>query len=151
MSWRSITDDDIRSGLNASEDALLRENLLADGQSDPFEQIRAQVTSVFRDAIRSNPANELDPDATKLPESAIFHAVAIIRQRLATRFPLAQEEDKNRDEEAKSAREYLRNVAKDGSPTVEAPGETVQTRQAIPSPAINESPRRDGWRNQDGI
>lgn len=151
MSWRAITENDIRSGLNSTEDVVFRENLLASGQTDPFAQISAQVTSLFRDAIRANPSNELDGDATTLPESAIFHAVAIIRQRLAARFSGAMEEDKTRGEEAKAARDYLKAVAVKGSPTVELPGATGQTKQPLPSPAINESPRRDGWRNQDGI
>lgn len=151
MSWRAITDDDIRSAITEPEDTIFRESLLVDGQTEPYSQVAGQVTSLFRDAIRANPANELDPDPTFLPESAIFHAVAIIRQRLTTRFAAGGEEDKTRADEVKAAREYLKAVAVKGTPTVDAPGETVQTKQPLAAPAVNESPRRDGWRNQDGI
>ena len=151
MSWRAITDDDIRSSMNGPEDETYRNQLLTAGQSDPYAQISGQVTSLFRDAIRANPANTLDPDPATLPESAIFHATAVIRQRLMTRFPGIATEYENRKEEAKAAREYLTRVAMKGSPTVENPDNAAETKQSIPSPAINESPRRDGWRNQDGI
>lgn len=151
MSWRAITDDDLRSAITAPEDISFRERLMVDGQSDPYRQIFAQVTGVFRDAIRSNPANELSPDPLHLPESAIFHAVALIRLRLTTRFSESSDEDPARADEVKGARQFLRDVAKPGAPTVSAPSDSNQTRQPTLSPAVNQSPRRSGWRNQDGI
>lgn len=150
MSWRTINDDDIRSAISEPEDTLFRTRLLAEGQTDPYTAISAQVTSLFRDAIRSNASNKLDPDPATLPEAAIFHATAIIRQRLMTRFSSGVE-DETRAAEARAARDYLAAVAKGGCPTVENPDNAAQTKQAVPSPAVNESPRREGWRNQDGI
>lgn len=146
--WRPLTDDDIRSAITSAEDTAFRTKLITDGQSDPYAQICGQITGLFRDAIRGNAANELDPEVSHLPEGAIFHAVAVIRQRLCTRFGIG-EQTEARTDEYKAAMDYLKGLP--SGPTVEKPSNSEEIRQPIGSPGVNQSPRREGWRNQDGI
>ena len=146
--WRSLTDDDLRSAISAAEEASFRTKLLGEGQADPFAVIFAQVTKNFRDAIRANPANELDPDEATLPEGAIFHAVAIVRHRLCGRFNAGEQTETRRDE-YKEATAWLKAVP--SGPPVEPPGTATAVKKNLPAPAVNQSPRRDGWRDQDGI
>ena len=147
--WRTPTEDDFLSAISATEDTTFRTKLLQGGQADPYGPILAQTTGIFRDAIRSHSANRLDPDASKLPEAAIFHLVVIMRQRLSTRFNVGEQTEARRDE-YKEANKWLAGVAK-GDIRVEEPGEAPSTQTPVLSPAVNESPRRDGWRHQDGI
>lgn len=147
--WRAITDDDLRSCISSAEETAFRTKLLAEGQSDPFAQIFQQFTGTFRDAIRTYPTNKLDPDPSFLPEGAITHAVILIRQRLCGRFNVGEQTETRRDE-FKEASIYLKGVAK-GEPLVEQASATPDVQTPILSPAVNESPRRDGWRTQDGI
>jgi hypothetical protein len=146
--WRAITEDDLRSCLAGPEDTAFRTRLLADGQTDPYGPIIGQVTRSFRDAIRSG-GNELDADPDTLPEGAIFHAVVIARQRLCGRFNVG-EQTETRKEEYRAATAYLNRLA-EGRERPESPGAPTATNQAMAGPAVNESPRRDGWRDQDGI
>ncbi|MEO5914860.1 MAG: hypothetical protein ABIS50_11545 [Luteolibacter sp.] len=147
--WRQITEDDLRSCINSAEEAAFRTKLLAEGQNDPFAQVFQQFTGTFRDAIRSHSANKLDPDPATLPEGAITQAVILIRQRLCGRFNVGEQTETRRDE-FKEASAYLKGIAK-GDPLVEQPSAEEITQTPVLAPAVNESPRRDGWRNQDGI
>ncbi len=107
MSWRAITEDDIRAALTAPEDEAYRGQLLSAGQTDPLEQIIAQVTLQVRNSIRSCPKNRLHATTTFLPEGAIFYAVAIIRYRLLSRFAIG-EQDQPGDARSAEYREALR-------------------------------------------
>jgi hypothetical protein len=146
--WRAIEDEDLRSAISSKEEETFRNRLTAEGQGDPFVAIFGQVTRNFRDAIRSG-GNELDPDPANLPDGAIFHAVVIIRQRLCGRFNVGEQTETRRDE-YKAASDYLKALAA-GDIRPEAPGNETATTQPLPAPAVNASPRRDGWRDQDGI
>jgi hypothetical protein len=46
-------------------------------------ELTANVVAEFRDNIRSNPGNTLDPDAAKIPQSCLRHAESIIFFQLA--------------------------------------------------------------------
>jgi hypothetical protein len=150
MSWRAPTEEDLQSCISADEDRLWRTKLLATAQGDPYASIISQVTLNFREAIRTNPSNTLDEDPATLPEGAIFHAMAIVRHRLSSRFNSTAPSEA-RMEEWKAAQSYLRDVAKANGLAIEQPGDVESAKQPIPPMAVNESPRRDGWRNQDGI
>lgn len=147
--WRAITEDDLRSCISSAEEMAFRTKLLAEGQGDPFSQIFQQFTGTFRDAIRTHTTNQLDPDPSFLPEGAITYAVIMIRQRLCGRFNVGEQTETRRDE-FKEASNYLKAVSK-GDVVVEQASETPDVRTPILSPKVNESPRRDGWRRQDGI
>lgn len=127
---------------------MLRTKLKAEGQADPYGPIIDQVTRLFRDAVRSG-GNELDPDPDTLPEGAIFHAVVIARQRLCGRFNVG-EQTEDRRMEYRAAEAYRKALAS-GDERTETPGNPTATAKPIASPAVNESPRRDGWRDQDGV
>lgn len=148
--WRAITENDLQSSISSDEDRTFRTKLLATGQGDPYQAIFRQVTLNFREAIRSNPANQLDEDPETLPEAAIFHAVAIIRHRLCSRFNISQASE-DRLKEYAAANKYLTDIARKDGLAVEQPGASESTKSPVPPMAVNESPRRDGWRNQDGI
>lgn len=126
MSWRAITEDDLRSSITSGEDVALRTALIASGQADPFTQVAGQVVRSFRDAIRSNPKNRLHADETYLPEGAIYHAVAVIRFRLLSRFVSELITDDRRLEQ-KQAMDWLGYV-RAGKELIEDPdGEGTET------------------------
>jgi hypothetical protein len=149
MSWRAITEDDIRSAMSGPEDTAYRSKLLASGQSDPLVEIIAQVTLEFREAIRTCAANRLHEDGDFLPGASIRHAVAIIRHRLLTRFDVGAVGEA-RLMEYREATRYLDAVAA-CKRAVEQPDGTEDARQPLPSPVVNANPRRFRWDNQDGI
>ena len=119
MAWTEITEDDWRSSINEPEETAVRAGMIASGQADPFGVVARQVTDLVRNAIRSGPGNRLDPDATKLPPSANFHAVALIRFRLLTRFASELLDDDRRLEQ-KQAMDWLKEVRR-GFEKIEAP------------------------------
>jgi phage gp36-like protein len=112
MSWRAITEDDIRAAITAPEDEAYRAQLLTSGQTDPLETIKAQVTLQVRESIRSCAKNKLHANATFIPEGAIFNAVAIIRHRLLTRFAIGEQDQpgESRRDEYREALRWLERV-----------------------------------------
>lgn len=149
MSWRAITQDDVRAIMNSAEDQAARAKYLASGQGDPFLELSAQVTADIREAIRSNPENTLPEDETLLPAASIRYAAVIIRHALLSRFGVSISDGRMREWDA--AAKYLEKL-ENGTRKVSAPGTaTDATRPPVPSPAVNQSPRREGWREQNGI
>jgi hypothetical protein len=118
MSWRAITEDDFRASITDEEDAAVRAAMLASGQEDPFDVVARQVTGSFRDAIRSHAENVLHQDTSYLPEGAIYHAVAVIRFRLLTRF-CSELITEDRRTEQKDAMAWLKEV-RSGREKIEA-------------------------------
>lgn len=112
MSWRAITEDDIRSALTAPEDEAYRSQLLSSGQTDPLEIVKQQVVTEFRNAIRSCPKNRLHATATYLPEGSIYHAVAVIRYRLLSRLAIGEQDQPGdaRTNEFNLAMSWLKEV-----------------------------------------
>lgn len=147
--WRKITEDDLLSAISAAEDAGIRRKLVTDNQTDPLQQIIAQQTLTFREAIRSFSGNQLAADPATLPEAAIFHAVAIIRHRLIGRLGVS-EMTEDRKLEYRAANKYLEGLTR-GEPRVEDPNQGETAKPAVAPLAVNQSPRRDGWRDQNGI
>jgi len=148
MSWRQISENDFRSAITDAEDTAVRTRRLAAGQSDPFIEIRAQVTAEFRGAVRTA-GGTLDGDASTLPPDVIFHAVAILRQRLWSRFGISsQSEDRKKEYDA--AVEFLKTL-REGGYKPEAPDAAADSRQTLAPPAIPENSRVSNWRDQDGI
>lgn len=148
MSWIAITEDIARSAFNSVEDSSARLKFVAAGQSDPLIEVIRQVTMQFREAIRSNPSNRLDPDPTTLPEASLIHACAMIRHRLLTRFGISMDEP--RLMEFRSAEAYLKAVAK-GEHAVENAFAEESSPQSMPPVGINSRRQTNAWRDQDGI
>ena len=148
MSWRTITENDVRALMNSPEDAGARQKYLASGQTDPLPEVVSQVTADFRDAIRSHPGNTLDPDETTLPSGSIRHACVIIRHTLLGRFGLAISEGRMKEYEA--ATKHLERL-ESGKRRVSVPGATDNTPPPLPAPAVNPNPKQFRWNDQDGI
>lgn len=147
--WRAITEDDVRSAITDNEDNALRTKLTSTGQTDPLVEIIAQMTSTFRDAVRSSGKNRLTPDETLVPEGAIFYLVPLIRQRLLGRFGIG-EVTEDRMAEYKAGETYMSDVRR-GLALVENPFAGEDAPQVIPPLSISEPDRRFRWRDQDGI
>jgi hypothetical protein len=136
--------------MSAAEDISLRTKLISSGQTDPLSEIIAQMTSTFRDAVRSSGKNRLSEDDALVPEGAIFYLVPLIRQRLLGRFGIAGEVSEIRMEEYKAAEKYMSEVRR-GLSLVENPFKSEDAPQVIPTPSISENPKRFRWADQDGI
>lgn len=119
MSWIKITVDDWLSSINVAEETAVRTAMLSTDQEDPFGVVCQQVVDLIRNAIRSGRGNRLDPDSEKVPPSAVFHAVALIRYRLLTRFA-AELIDDDRRLEQRQAMDWLKEVRR-GLEKIEAP------------------------------
>ena len=144
MSWRILTEDDLRSAINSAEDAAIRDRYLSGGQEDPFLTVTRQVVGSFRNAIRSGPGNSLHANEATLPEGAIYHAIAKIRFRLLTRFA-AELLDEDRRTENKEAENWLREVRR-GIEKIEQPGDAPgQTHQ--PAISLLSNNERQATRN----
>jgi hypothetical protein len=147
--WKQITEDAVRAVMNSAEDNAARAKYLSAGQSDPLCEVRDQVVADFREAIRSNAENTLSEDEALLPPSAIGHAVVIIRHKLLGRFGMTITD--GRMEEYRTAQKYLAKL-ESGERKVSLPGAASPAEKTqLPGPMVNQSPRRDGWRDQDGI
>lgn len=134
------------------EDQAYRERLLSDGQGDPLPEIIEQVTLEIRNAIRSNRDNQLHSDATFLPAGAIYHAVAIVRFRLLSRFAVSEADQPGdaRKTEYREAITWLDLVRK-GTERVEPPYGEADAQAPSPSPRLSGRPRRFTRNTQDGI
>lgn len=127
MSWSALTADDVLSGLNNAEKSAYTTKLLADGQTDPIDEIIDQVTAELRGAIRTCGKVELDTVAGTLPPDIHYHAIALVRYRLQTRYTISITEDRRREwQEANSFKRDLANCrylpeAPDDDPESAAP------------------------------
>ncbi len=148
MAWRKITEADVTSSLNDAENSGYRHLPHGTNTPDPLPDLISQVTMQMREAIRTCGRNRLAEDPEALPEAAIGHAVALIRHRLLGRFDAPMSE--GRLLEYREAQNYIRAIAA-CERAVELPDGSEADRPKMAPPAINQSPRRDGWRNQDGI
>jgi hypothetical protein len=150
MSWRAITEDDYLGSVNSAEDTTIRAGMLAVAQGDPFLTNTQLVTGYFRNAIRSGPGNKLSPDETTLPEAAIFHAVAMLRYRLMTRFAAELVTDDHRTGK-KDAEIWLKEVRR-GFEKIEQPDdEPGETHSSQIEVSENVPPREWTRRQQRGL
>lgn len=131
--WRAITRDEAAKIVGVSELEAYETVELAEGETQPLEKLIADVTEQFRDAIRSQPTNQVGADGT-LPGGAIPEALAIIRFRLHTRIGASVSEE--RMEEYRQARTYMGGIAS-GRYKFTVPDElTEETAQSSsPSPS----------------
>jgi hypothetical protein len=84
MNWIALDEAkaiaDFPTDLKPVYDAWLAAN---PGKAPRLAQIVSDAVAEFRDAILSNPANQFDADATKIPESCVRPAEVIIFNTLA--------------------------------------------------------------------
>jgi hypothetical protein len=148
--WRAITDNDLFAGMNSNEITAVRTKALTDEQGDPVADVISQVTMEIRDAIRSCGDSKLSPDASLVPEASILHAVAIIRHRLATRFPGMLKMSEERAKEYDRANKYVDMVASCDR-KVERYGDEPDAAAPIIGPRVNGRDRRFTRADQEGI
>ena len=76
---------DLPTGMAAPYDAWVLANPAKAGR---LAELGAQILAQFRDAIATNPANDLDPDPDKLPAGCIRSAEDLIYVSLRREIPL---------------------------------------------------------------
>jgi phage gp36-like protein len=151
MSWRAITADDVHASMQKHEADLYESQLLVDGQSDPMDEVIAQVTLEARQAIRSCRDNgALHPTASFLPPGVIHHAVALIRHRLQTRVSDHYEPGEGRMAEYRTATQFFRDVAS-CKVAIERYGADEDDRSPAVMPQVSARPRRFTRSKQDGV
>jgi hypothetical protein len=104
-------------------------------------QITANTVAEVRDNIRSNPANTLDPDTSKIPQSATRHAESIIFFQLSMEMGL--DIDTEGTQSMTRADMFLRQISYNhftttGGDAAEGPtpGYTVPDRLELPRRAL---------------
>lgn len=112
MSWRAITEDDLKTQISGDELSAVRDAALADEQEDPVQPTIDQVTKEVRGFVAACSRNVLDADAAKVPDELIGYAVAIVVPRLMGRLAgLAIDKEEVRKTAASNALSVLRDVA----------------------------------------
>jgi len=113
--------------MTAVEVTSVDQEQLSGGQSSPLNAVIEQVTLEVRSAVRSCSNNVVSQDETLVPVCLIYHAVAIIRYRLLSRYGLVMDHGgESRLEEHRAAQRQLKLVAQcdiiiERAPDAEAP------------------------------
>lgn len=110
-------------------------------KANRLAQITANTVAEVRDNIRSNPANTLDPDTTKIPQSATRHAESIIFFQLSMEMGL--DIDTEGTQSMTRADMFLRQISYNHFTTTggeagegPTPGYTVPDRLELPRRAL---------------
>jgi hypothetical protein len=119
MSWRAITEDDIKTRISGSELETLRSAHLADGQADPIPSVISQITSRVRRACESAADIAMGAAGT-IPEDLLSEALDLIVRELMKRPGYVADDalTKIRMEAAELADKALQRVAA-GDETIE--------------------------------
>ena len=110
MSWLSLTSDHISTALTGPELTAAQSAALATGQSDPLDDILAQVSRYVRARVAACSRNTLGEGDT-IPDELLSAAIDIAVHRLTKRLPgkiLARQE---RIDAAAAAESLLQDVA----------------------------------------
>ena len=147
MSWQSITSTTVKPRLSATELSALQSSGLPSGVTDALTDLVTQVVDEVRGYIQAGGFN-LGAAGT-LPSRLVSAALAIIRFRLSTRFPVKMLDTDARQREYDDAMKLLDRVA-DGKFAVEEPttGDTEST--GGPEPTMTDRTLTFNRDNQDG-
>lgn len=107
--WRTILESDILTQISGAELEAMRGVVLAEGQADPVQPCIDAVTSKVRGFVAGNAKNELDADATTIPDRLIDSAVSLIVVLIISRATM--EPNETRKKLADDANRLLRDVA----------------------------------------
>lgn len=122
MSWRTITETDLKQALSADELTAIRESGLGADDADPIAGEIAREINYIHGYIRANPANRLGPAGT-LPESLIKPACAHMAVDICTRVAGFLIDPNNLRKAASDAALRLFEQVSSGSYAVEQPAE----------------------------
>lgn len=112
MSWRTITEADIKTRISGSELETLRAAHLGDDQTDPIPGIISQITNKVRRACVSAGNIAMGAEGT-IPEDLLSEALDLIVREIMKRPGYIGEDalTKVRLESAKTAEDMLASVA----------------------------------------
>jgi hypothetical protein len=120
MSWRTITESDLKTALSANELETLRRALGADAE-DTVASTLQLLASEIRDYIATG-GTDLDATAYTLPEGLIARAVQIAIVRLSTRAGGILPDPKGlRAKAADAAEKFFQDKVATGKAAVEEP------------------------------
>jgi hypothetical protein len=120
MSWRSITESDLKTALSSTELETLRRALGADAE-DTVASTLQLLASEIRDYIATG-GTDLDATAYTLPEGLIGRAVQIAIVRLSTRAGGILPDPKGlRAKAAESAEKFFSDKVAAGKHAIEEP------------------------------
>ena len=147
--WITVDEEVVLARLSAPELNAFRNRALAAGQADPLTEVVKLVVPSVRGAIGANQQNVL-ADGLTLPESALRHALAIMRVMIANRLPgMKALIDDLRVEEWKTAERWLLS-----KPLVEQPDNAAPPSDQIQGgnrPRITPRDRKFSHCDQEGI
>ena len=110
MSWLTLTEAHILTGVTGAELAPARAAALKAGQVDPVAEVIAQVTREVRGRVAACARNTLG-EGDAIPDECLSAAIDIAVYRLCKRIPGAVLLTKERVEANTNAIAYLRDVA----------------------------------------
>jgi hypothetical protein len=149
--WIELSVEDLNAYQVAELVTALREEALAEGQGDPFDEIFPDVASHIRRKIAAG-GFTLDRNQAKIPKGLKAIACRRVVAAMKGRLGQALSKDESRDLTADEA--DLNRIA-DGKDPVDAPDNPDTTGAEIPpgtpSPQISARPRQWTRCNQDGI
>lgn len=148
--WRLITEADLLKQISGAELDALRSAVLGD-QPDPVQPSIDDVTAEVRGYIAANSKNDLDADASKIPDRLIAASVSLIIIQIMTRAGgTLIDPEGARQKRADEARRLLRDVAA-GSFSIADPVTGVESNE-MPVPVYTPRRQRTTTRaQQDGI
>jgi len=150
MAWITLTDEHLKTRLSGAELTAFSSAALAEGQSDPTDDILGDVTNEVRGFVAGNRNNTLGAAGTipdKLRSAALDIATLKICQRAAG---IVIDPGGHRAEAAKQAYRLLAQVA-DGKFAVEEPETATDEVIGAPSPSIAGRDREHKRSDQDGL
>lgn len=147
--WIAVDEALVLARLSSPELDAFRTRAIQAGQADPLSDVISLVVPSVRAGIGANQQNVL-ADGMTLPESALRHALAIIRYLLATRLPgMGALIDELRVEEWKNAERWILS-----KPLVEQPDNAAPPTEQIQGGNRPHITPRERWftrSTQDGI
>jgi hypothetical protein len=148
--WRQITEADLLKQISGAELDSLRGVVLGN-QDDPVQPSIDDVTAEVRGYIAANSKNDLDADASKIPDRLIAASVSLIIIQIMTRAGgTVIDPEGARQKRADEARRLLRDVAS-GSFSITDPVTGVESNE-MPVPVYTPRRQRTTTRaQQDGI
>lgn len=132
MPWVDLSIEDVRSRFTAAElDALQNDNLSV-GQADPIEAVLEQVCQEVRGYVAVQVKNATLAEGRSIPSNLVSTALALIRYRVASRYPHTDLMTDARRSDYMDALRLLERVA-DGKFAIPAPPTDQESSETLNS------------------